>query len=154
MAGALTIGQLVFFHSLLGYLLDPLDRLSSVNLELQDALVAVDRLFQITDLPPESLGDARKARFAGVKNAIELRNVTFRYGCRANVLDGTSLSVPAGQTVAIVGESGSGKSTLLKLLMGFYAPTEGQVLIDGIDQRDLDLASLRAGIGLVSQDAF
>src|SRR5262245_65054458 len=75
MEGALTIGQLVFFHALLGYLLDPLDRLSSVNLELQDALVAVDRLFQITDLPPEPLGDARKARFAGVKKAIELREI-------------------------------------------------------------------------------
>jgi ATP-binding cassette subfamily B protein len=56
--------------------------------------------------------------------------------------------------VAVVGESGSGKSTLLKLLMGFYAPTEGQVLIDGLDLRDFDLASLRAGVGLVSQEPF
>jgi ATP-binding cassette, subfamily C, bacteriocin exporter len=154
MDGALTIGQLVFFHALLGYLLDPLERLSSVNLKLQDALVAVERLFQITDLPTEQLGGTHKVRFTGVKNALELRSVNFRYGCRANVLEGLNLTVPAGKTVAVVGESGSGKSTLLKLLMGFYAPTEGQLLIDGLDQRDFDLESLRRGIGLVSQEPF
>jgi ATP-binding cassette subfamily B protein len=62
--------------------------------------------------------------------------------------------IPAGKTVAVVGESGSGKSTLLKLLTGFYAPTEGRLLIDGVDARDYELGSLRAGIGLVAQDPF
>ncbi len=152
-AGALTIGELMFFYTLLGYLLEPLERLASVNLQIQDALVAVDRLFQVMDLEAEALDD-RKAAFNGVRKAIELRNVSFRYGCRNNVLEELNLRIPAGATVAIVGESGSGKSTLLKLLMRFYDPTEGQVLIDGVDLRDFDLASLRSRIGIVSQEPF
>jgi ATP-binding cassette subfamily B protein len=70
------------------------------------------------------------------------------------VLDRLNLRIPAGRTVAIVGESGSGKSTLLKLLMGFYSPTAGRILIDGVDLGDFELASLRGRIGLVAQDPF
>ena len=128
MGGVLTIGQLMFFHSLLGYLLGPLERLASVNLKLQDALIAVDRLYQILDLAGEAHADHQKATFQGVRHAIELEDVSFRYGCRADVLEHLSLRIPAGTTVAIVGESGSGKSSLLKLLMGFYAPTTGRIL--------------------------
>jgi ATP-binding cassette subfamily B protein len=152
--GALTVGQLLFFYSLLGYLLEPLQRLTSINLKLQDALVAVDRLYQVLDLEAEPLGDGGKVRFAGVRTALELRDVSFRYGCRSNVLEGVSLRIPAGRSVAIVGESGSGKSTLLKLLLGFYGPTEGRILIDGVDVRDFDLASLRGRVGLVAQEPF
>src|SRR5262249_37531605 len=151
---ALTIGQLLFFYSLLGYLLDPLQRLASVNLKVQDALIAVDRLFQILDLEAEALGQTGKGRFQGLRRALELREVSVPYGCRANVLEGVSLRIPAGRTVALVGESGSGKSTLLKLLMGYYAPTDGRLLIDGLDARDVGLASLRERIALVSQEPF
>jgi ATP-binding cassette subfamily B protein len=70
------------------------------------------------------------------------------------VLEHVSLRIPAGKTVAIIGESGSGKSTLLKLLMGFYAPTAGRILLDGVDLRDFTLASLRSRIGLVAQEPF
>lgn len=152
--GALTIGQLMFFYTLLGFLLDPLGRLASVNFQVQDALVAVDRLYQVLDLELEQSPEQEKLAFGGLTAGIELRGVTFQYGCRTKVLDGLSLSVPAGRTVAVVGESGSGKSTLLKLLMGFHTPTGGAVLADGVDQRDFDLASWRSRIGLVSQDAF
>lgn len=154
MSGALTIGELMFFHSLLGYLLEPLGRLASVNVQIQDGLTAVDRLYQVLDLELEPLGDTRKASFRGVQRAIELRDVSFGYGCRANVLEGVNLTISAGRTVAVVGESGSGKSTLLKLLQGFYPPTEGRILLDGVDLRDFDLAALRERIGVVSQDAF
>jgi ATP-binding cassette subfamily B protein len=137
MEGALTIGQLMFFYSLLGYLLEPLQRLAAVNLTLQDALVAVDRLYQILDLEAEQCGPIRKVPFTGIRQAIELREVSFRYGYRTNVLEHVTLRIPAGQTIAIVGESGSGKSTVLKLLLGFYTPTEGRILIDGVDMQDL-----------------
>ena len=127
MDGALTIGQLMFFYSLLGYLLEPLERLASVNLKLQDALVAVDRLYQVLDLEAEPLGDRTEGdRSRASARPSSCADVGFRYGCRANVLERLNLRIPAGKTVAIVGESGSGKSTLLKLLMGFYAPTEGR----------------------------
>jgi ATP-binding cassette subfamily B protein len=154
MDGALTIGELMFFYSLLGYLLEPLQRLASVNLKLQDALVAVDRLFQVLDIDQEQAGANNHARFEKLSRAIELCEVSFKYGCRANVLERMNLRIPAGKTVAIVGESGSGKSTLLKLLMGFYAPTEGRMLIDGVDLQDFELTSLRSRIGLVSQEPF
>jgi ATP-binding cassette subfamily B protein len=153
-AGALTTGELMFFYSLLGFLLDPLHRLASLNMKVQDALVAVDRLYQVLDLGAERLAEPARARFAGVRQALTLENVGFRYGSRGPVLEGVNLRVPAGKTVAVVGESGSGKSTLLKLLMGFYAPTEGRVLVDGTDLRDFELASLRGRVGLVAQEPF
>jgi ATP-binding cassette subfamily B protein len=153
MDGALTVGELMFFYTLLGCMLGPLERLASVNLQIQDALVAVDRLYQIMDLDAEDAGP-RKAKFRGVSRALELRNVSFRYGCRKNVLEEIAMRIPAGATVAVVGESGCGKSTLLKLLLRYYDPSQGHVLADGVDLRDFDLASLRGRIGLVSQDAF
>ena len=123
--GALTIGELMFFYTLLGYLLGPLERLASVNLKIQDALVAVDRLYQVMDSEVEPIGDGKTARFEQVRRSIRLRGVSFKYGCRAPVLEDVDLRIPAGKIVAIVGESGSGKSTLLKLLIRFYDPTAG-----------------------------
>ncbi len=151
--GALTVGELMFFYTLLGYMLSPLERLATVNLQMQDALVAVDRLYQIMDLEAEDRGPA-KATFRGVSHALELRGVSFRYGCRENVLHDVNLRIPAGATVAVVGESGCGKSTLLKLLLRYYDPTQGKLFADGVDLRDFDLDSLRRRIGLVSQDPF
>jgi ATP-binding cassette subfamily B protein len=154
MAGALSVGQLLFFYSLLGIMLEPLERLASVNLKIQEALVAIDRLYQVMDLELEPKGDGKRIPFRGVGKAVELQGASFGYGSRGNVLEQIDLRIPAGHTVAIVGESGSGKSTLLKLLLGFYTPTEGQVAIDGVDLRDIDLESLRRGVGVVSQEPF
>jgi HlyB family type I secretion system ABC transporter len=154
MDGALSIGQLMFFNSLLGYLLGPLERLASVNLAIQDALVAVDRLYQVMDLDLEQPADTRRAQLAPLRDGIELRDIGFQYSSRSKVLDQVQLAIPAGKTVAIVGESGSGKTTILKLLMRFHDPSEGQLLFDGVDVRDLDTASLRARIALVSQEPF
>ena len=152
--GALTIGQLLFFYSLLAYVLEPLQRLASVNMQLQDALVAIDRLYQILDLAGEPLRTHQQATFQTLHTGLELHDVSFRYGYRAPVLEHVTLSIPAGQTVAIVGESGSGKSTLLKLLMGFYSPTAGRILVDGVEMRDYALASWRHRVGLVAQEPF
>lgn len=125
-----------------------------MNLKIQDALVAVDRLYQVMDIEVEALNDGKTARFERVRRSIRLKKVSFKYGCRANVLEEVNLRIPTGKIVAVVGESGSGKSTLLKLLMGFYHPTEGCVLIDRVDLRDYDLATLRARIGVVAQEPF
>lgn len=153
-ASAMTIGQLMFFFSMLGYLLAPLERLSLVNLQIQDASVALDRLYQILELAGEPSGGPGQAKFGGLREGIVLKNVSFRYGSREDVLKEVDLTIPAGKTVAIVGESGSGKSTLLKLLMGFYQPTEGRLLVDGIDISDIQLSTLRSRIGVVSQEPF
>jgi ATP-binding cassette subfamily B protein len=153
-AGEMTIGQLLFFYSMLATLLAPLERLTAVNLKIQEALVASDRLSQIMDLAPEVTATTPKFALTGVHKAIELSQVGFRYGTRERVLAELDLRIPAGRSVAIVGESGSGKSTILKLLMGFYLPTEGRISVDGVDLRDVDLESLRSRIGLVAQDPF
>jgi ATP-binding cassette subfamily B protein len=154
MQGALTVGQLLFFYSLVVFLMEPLQRLAGVNLKIQDALSAANRLYQVMDLEREAVGDPRLVRFRAVCRGIEVVNLSFRYGARRNVLEQVSLEIPRGKTVAVVGESGSGKSTLLKLLMGFYAPTEGRILIDGIDLADFDVASLRGRVGVVTQHPF
>lgn len=150
--GALSIGDLMFFYTLLGFMLDPLGRLASVNLALQDALVALDRLYEIMDLEAENVQQQKGCELAKVSSEIRLENVGFRYGCRSDVLQKLDLRIPAGSTVAIVGESGAGKSTLLKLLLRFYDATEGRITIDGIDLGDFRLSSLRAKIALVSQE--
>jgi len=153
MQGALTIGQLMFFYTMLAYLLEPLSRLASLNLSFQEALVAVDRLYQIMDLEVEP-HSADGARFTGLHDAIEFEGVDFQYGARSKVLKSVNLHIPAGKTMAIVGESGSGKSTLLKLLQNFYQPTSGRLLVDGTDMRDLNLHWLRRSIGVVSQEPY
>jgi len=159
--GALTIGELMFFYTLLGYMLEPLQRLAGVNIQIQDALVAVDRLYQVLDLAGEDsptdtphAPTSDKATLAPIATGIEFQDVSFRYGCREAVLAHVNLTIPAGATVAIVGESGCGKSTLLKLLARFYEPTGGRIRIDGIDIRDIDVDSLRSRIGIVSQEPF
>jgi ATP-binding cassette subfamily B protein len=152
--GALSIGELMFFYTLLGHMLAPVERLTMLNFSLQDALVALDRLAQVMDLEVEQPRRHKKATCPGFRDGIELDQVSFQYGCRDEVLRKISMKIPAGSTIAIVGGSGSGKSTLLKLLMGFYTPTAGRILVDGIDARDIDLSSLRSHIGLVSQDPF
>jgi ATP-binding cassette subfamily B protein len=152
-AGELSIGQLMFFYTLLGYLLQPLERLASAHLQLEDAIVALDRLYQIMDLQLEP-GRDKGLPCTGIQREIALHQVGFRYGSRPAVLSKLSLVIPAGKRVAILGESGSGKTTLLKLLQRMYDPSEGSVTIDGVDVRDLELESLRARIGVVSQEPF
>jgi ATP-binding cassette, subfamily C, bacteriocin exporter len=154
MEGALTIGQLMFFHTMLGYMLSPLESLASANLNLQDALIAVDRLYQVLDVQPEPQSDSRKVALKRVGQGVQFQDVSFRYASRDHILRSINLDIPAGKTVAVVGESGSGKSTLLRLLLRFYNPTAGRILVDGVDMRDCDLPSLRSMIGWVAQEPF
>ncbi|MBI2901016.1 MAG: peptidase domain-containing ABC transporter [Planctomycetes bacterium] len=152
LSGELTVGQLMLFSSLIGMMTGPVERLAGVVMNLQDAAIALDRMGEILDLPAESAGGG--AAFRGLREGVRLRNVSFRYGCRDFVLRDLDLDVPAGKTVAIVGESGCGKSTLCKLLAGFHAPTEGSILVDGMDARDYDAGSLRRKTGWVQQEPF
>jgi ATP-binding cassette, subfamily C, bacteriocin exporter len=151
--GEVSIGQLMFFYTLLGYLLQPLERLAQAYLQLEDALVSLDRLYQVMDLELES-GHGVGLPFENLDTAIELHDVSFKYGSRAHVVDKLSLAIPTGKRVALIGESGSGKTTVLKLIQRFYDPTDGRITFDGIDLRDLDVDSVRARIGVVSQDPY
>ncbi|MBU0742606.1 ABC transporter ATP-binding protein/permease [bacterium] len=132
----------------------PIKELSQVNNAIQEGLAAAERVFAVLDHPVEILENARAAALTDVRGDIELRGVRFSYRDGAPVLKGVDLKVEPGEVVALVGASGAGKSTLVDLIPRFYDPTEGQVLLDGHDLRDLTLASLRGAVGLVTQEVI
>jgi len=151
--GALTIGQLMFFYAMLGYAIPPLQRLASVDLQLQEALVAMDRIRQIIDLAPEQVDGARRHRFEGIDRGLEMKGVSLTGKNGVDIVRNVDVKIPAGTTTAIVGSSGSGKTTLLNLLVGFQVPTAGRVTLDGVDVRDADLDSLRGVVTVVPQES-
>jgi ATP-binding cassette subfamily B protein/subfamily B ATP-binding cassette protein MsbA len=155
MEGRLTLGELVLFLSYLAMFYVPINQIHSVNHMLQHALAASERVFDVLDTVPE-VAD-RPGVMAPVHRAngeIRFDQVQFQYRADVQVLKGVSAVVPAGERVALVGMSGAGKSTLFKLLMRFYDVTDGAILIDGKDVRDLPIAYLRQQIGFVQQEPF
>jgi ATP-binding cassette subfamily B protein len=152
MENQLTVGQLLFFQSLLAHILEPLSRLANANLDLQDSMIAADRVGEILDLSPEGTGQRERLRPKSLRGQLVFEGVKFRYGFRDWVLRGIDLAVEPGQTIALVGRSGSGKTTIGRLIASFYAPTEGRILIDGHDLRDVELEHYRRMVGIVDQD--
>jgi subfamily B ATP-binding cassette protein MsbA len=127
--------------------------LANLNASLQEGLAAAQRLFEVLDIEPaiRDRAGAQPLRIAG--GGIVFTEVRFGYQPHAVALDGVSLSVPAGSTVALVGPSGAGKSTMLNLIPRFYDVSAGGIAIDGQDIRDVTLASLRGALALVAQEA-
>ncbi len=149
-----TIGDIFAIGGLAGFVANPLNKLSRVVVTIQGARAAIQRVFDILETPRE-IRDAPGAVKLDVTEArIEFKNVNFSYGGNAEVLRDFSFTVHPGEVVAIVGESGSGKSTIINLIPRFYEPTSGSILIDGKDIREVTLGSLRANIGLVSQETI
>lgn len=148
---AMTVGGFVSFFGAAAMLLSPIKRLTSLNEQIQRGLAAAQSIFGLIDEPSErDDGTVRVGRLAG---GIEFRGVGLRYeDGAAPVLSGVSFRAEPGETVALVGASGAGKSSLVNLIPRFYVPTDGQVLIDGIDIQEMRLADLRANIALVTQD--
>jgi subfamily B ATP-binding cassette protein MsbA len=150
---ALTTGGFVTFITVLFSMYGPAKKLSRVNADLQQAAAAAERVFQILDTHSEVIEKPGAAPLAPLKAGIEFRDVEFTYGDNDHAtLHGVSFTVRAGQTLAIVGRSGAGKTTLVNLIPRFYDVTAGAILIDGQDVRDVTLSSLRAQIGIVTQE--
>jgi subfamily B ATP-binding cassette protein MsbA len=147
----LSPGQFISFFSAMMLMLQPVRRITNVNATLQRGVAAADSLFAVMDEDDEvDVGTVAAGRVAG---NVEFRDVQFAYsGEDKPVLDGVSLSVEAGKSLAIVGHSGSGKSTLVGLLPRYYDIDAGVILLDGTPIRDYTLKSLRDNISLVSQD--
>lgn len=149
--GDLSPGSFMSFFGALMMLLQPLRRITNINATLQRGIAAGDSLFAIIDEPDEV--DSGTYVPEKVRGDVEFRKVGFTYREENRpVLTDVSFSVGSGQTTAIVGHSGSGKSTLVGLLPRFYDADTGQILLDGRDIRDYDLAALRENVSLVSQD--
>ena len=135
-------------------LLWPLTDLGETLDLYQRAMASTRRIFSLLEERGRAVARPRRTWPAPVRGRLELRGVRFGYADGPDVLRGLDLVVPGGETHAIVGTTGAGKSSLLRLVLRFSDPREGQVLLDGVDVRDLSWDSLRGAIGYVSQDVF
>ncbi|MEI6443013.1 MAG: ABC transporter transmembrane domain-containing protein [Nostocales cyanobacterium ELA583] len=153
----LTIGQLVAFNMLLGNIIQPFQRLIILWNQLQEVIVATERINDVLEAQPEEDLEHQPRQFLSrLVGKISFNNVTFRYHPESeiNILENLSFEILPEQTVAVVGRSGSGKTTLSKLILGLYLATDGKVLIDNQDVTSISLHSLRSQIGVVDQDTF
>lgn len=150
----LQAGELLAFTFYMGYLYNPAVRVVDFNITLQWAGAAIDRVFETLDTHPD-IEDSPYARpMPNIRGEIEFCNVSFGYRPEQLVLKNVNLHIRPGEIVALVGPSGSGKSTLVNLIARFYDVTDGQVLIDGVDVRDIKLDSIRRNVGMVMQESL
>lgn len=149
--GELSPGELLSFYALIGYLTGPAASLIGANKNIQDALIAADRLFEIIDLETESNNDNKVIITSELTGNIVFENVSFRYGTRVQVFANLSLTIEKGKSTAIVGESGSGKSTLMSLLQNLYPIQNGRITIGDYELNHISNKSLRQLIGVVPQ---
>lgn len=152
-AQRLSVGNYSVMIYLIQRLLWPLTRLGETLDQYQRAMASTNRVLDLLDTPIAIHSGTQNLKYP-VQGQIQLENVTFGYQPNFPIVENLSLTIAANKTTAIVGATGSGKSTLVKLLLRLYEIQSGKILIDDIDIRDLDLRSLRAAIGWVSQDVF
>jgi len=152
--GDLTLGQLIAFRIISGYVTQPLLRLSTIWQNIQELRVSFERLADVIDTPEESDEvDKSKVMLPPLRGNVRFENLSFRFHPgQPQVLKEVNLEVSSGTFVGVVGQSGSGKSTLMKLLPRLYDPEEGRILIDGYDIGKVELYSLRRQIGIVPQE--
>jgi ATP-binding cassette subfamily B protein len=150
--GVMTVGDLVLINAYVLQVCLPLNSLGFVYREVRDAWVNVERLFALLREKPEIVALPGQPDLAPGPGEIVFEDVSFAYEPGRPLLHGVTLRVAAGTTVAVVGSSGSGKSTLARLLLRFYEPTAGRILVDGQDIRGVTPQSVRRRIGVVPQD--
>ena len=153
--GDVTVGVLVAFVAALNGFFDPIQQLSQLYTTYQAGMAALDKIFELLDEEPDLVDRPDAIELDRLRGEIRFEDVTFRYAPDADdAVAGIDLHVPPGQTVALVGATGAGKSTVAKLVARFHDPTEGRVLVDGHDLRDVAARSLRSQMGIVPQEGF
>lgn len=152
--GPLRSSELIAFFAFLAGAADPIRKLTEVSGEVQRATAAADRVYAMLDRAPAVYDPRHPRPFPENFKQITFESVDFSYKPGLPVLKDISLTVKAGETIAIVGGNGSGKSTLVNLLLRFYDPSRGGIRIDGIDLRDMKMRHLRRQLGLVSQQTI
>lgn len=151
-SGQLTPGQFVAFIATMAMIFEPIRRLTNINVTIQRGLAGAQSIFELLDLAPEQ--DAGQRKIERVRGEIRFEGLQFAYPNQASLaVDGFSLTVSPGETVAFVGASGSGKTTLIALVARFFEPQAGQILIDGAPLQQMPLVTLRQQIALVGQHA-
>ncbi|VVM59388.1 Toxin RTX-I translocation ATP-binding protein [Pseudomonas fluorescens] len=152
-AGNLSVGALVATYMLGSRVLAPLGQIAGLITRYQQAQLTMRSTDALMALPQERQAEQQALEHTSLKGGVAVSHVSFRYpGQTAAALNDVNLTLQPGERIGIVGRSGSGKSTLGRLLMGFYHPDEGQVLLDNLDLRQLDIADLRSQIGYVAHD--
>ncbi|MBQ8781665.1 MAG: ABC transporter ATP-binding protein [Oscillospiraceae bacterium] len=151
--GVMTVGQISTFLSYANQYTKPFNEITGVITELQSAFASARRVFAILDEEPEP-SDENGIEMADSTGAIEIKNVSFSYVPEKPLIQNLNLSVKPGQRVAIVGPTGCGKTTFINLLMRFYDVTEGEILIDGVNIKDMKRSDLRSLYGMVLQDTW
>ncbi len=151
---SMTPGGLILYIGLITQMMQPLKLFGQVFNSIQEGIGAGERVFGILDTKPKIMTTENAKALDGFHTSIQYKDVSFRYETGDMVLNNISCEIKAGETVAIVGPSGSGKSTMVDLLSRFYDPTSGQILIDGIDLKKVDVNSLRNLMGIVTQETI
>lgn len=150
--GQITIGEIIAFIAYLGQLVDPIRRLGMIIPAVAIAGSSAERIFDILDTVSEVKDEPGAQPIGEIKGDVAFEHVSFSYSAK-KVLTDINFEAQAGQTIALLGSTGSGKSTIINLLPRFYDPTEGRILVDGVDIHKVTLRSLRSQIGIVMQDA-
>jgi ATP-binding cassette subfamily B protein len=151
-AGHMTLGELLLVMSYLSQLYKPMQAISKKVTSLQSALASAERAFSVLDEAPDVPERANARPLRRARGAVEFRDVSFAYGADAPALQVVSFAAAAGARVGLQGTTGAGKTTLVSLLMRFYDPTSGAILLDGVDLRDYRLADLRDQFAIVLQE--
>ncbi len=151
---SMSYGDVTAFTSYAMQLLGPAVRFSQLVSQLQQVSIATERLFEIFDEKPEVVNDPNPVVLKNIKGQVDLINVQFYYEEGKNVINDVTIHVEPGETVALIGPTGCGKSTILNLLLRFYDITGGELLIDGVNIKKLDLQSFRKQFGIVLQESL
>ena len=152
--GNITVGILSCFLSYANQYTKPFNEISSVVTELQNTIACAARVFELIEESPELPDKADATELENVKGSVEINNLYFSYNPDRELLKNVNINVEPGKTVAIVGPTGCGKTTLINLLMRFYDPNNGAILVDEVNTQDVTRQSLRQNFGMVLQDTW
>ena len=153
-SGGISVGNLTSFLNYANQYTKPFNEISSVITELQNALACAGRVFELMEAPARSPEPEQPQMPQKLEGGVEIQDLTFSYTPEKPLIEHLNLSVQPGAKIAIVGPTGCGKTTFINLLMRFYDPQEGRIVLDGVNTRDMDRGHLRRCVGMVLQDTW